>query len=199
MRAVRMGQYYKGEGLAGSEDPALQGKRSDEHTNVASGSSDLDGSCVLCTPMTEPLSRRQFVTLATAGLVTMPRPGAAQTPATLTAQQIIDRIKSNLGAPWRDKTIDGIKAGDPATVVTGIVTTVAANLPVLRKAAAAGNNLVITQEPVFYSANDEPGNRAGDSVLLAKKKLIDDKHLVVFRLSDHWTARQPNAIVTALA
>jgi len=148
--------------------------------------------------MTEELSRRRFVTLAAVGLLPLvPHEAAAQ--QSITAQQLIERIKSNLGVPWRDKTIDGVKAGDPATVVTGIVTTVAANLPVLQKAAAAGNNLVITQEPVFYSANDEPGNRAADVVLLAKKRLIDEKHLVVFRLSDHWTARQPNAIVAALA
>jgi hypothetical protein len=33
---------------------------------------------------------------------------------------VIDRIRAKVGVPWRDTTIDGFKAGDPATVVTGV-------------------------------------------------------------------------------
>ena len=117
----------------------------------------------------------------------------------LTAQRVVDRIRANVGAPWRDTTIDGFKAGDPATVVTGVATTVMATLDVLRRAAAAGQNLVITQEPTFYSANDDPGNRAADPVYLSKKAFLDQHRLVVWRFSDHWNARRPNEAATALA
>jgi len=119
--------------------------------------------------------------------------------STLTAQQVVDRIRANVGVPWGDTTTDGFKAGDPATVVTGVATTVMATLDVLRRAAAAEQNLVITQEPTFYSANDEPGNRAVDPVYLAKKAFIDQQRLVVWRFSDHWNARQPSEAATALA
>src|SRR5258708_32093403 len=111
----------------------------------------------------------------------------------LTAQKVIDRIRASAGVPWTDKTVDGFKAGDPATVVTGVATTVMATLDVLRRAAAAPQNLVITQEPTFYSANDDPCNRAADPVYLAKKAFIDEQRLVVSRFSDHWDALQPNA------
>jgi putative NIF3 family GTP cyclohydrolase 1 type 2 len=117
----------------------------------------------------------------------------------LSAQRVIDRIRANVGVPWRDTTVDGFKAGDPATVVTGVATTVMATLDVLRRAVAARQNLVITQEPTFYSTNDEPGNRAADPVYLAKKAFIDEQRLVVWRFSDHWNARQPNESVSALA
>ena len=50
----------------------------------------------------------------------------------LTAQRVVDRIKANVGVPWRDTTIDGFKAGDPATSVTGVATTVMATMDVLR-------------------------------------------------------------------
>ena len=143
------------------------------------------------------LSRREFV-LGAAGALVSARVVRAHRPD-LTAQQIVDRIKSSLGVAWNDKTIDGFKAGDPATVVTGIAATVMATLDVLRRAAAAGQNLVITQEPVFYSASDEAGNRATDSVYLAKKAFIDQQRLVVWRFSDHWNARKPNESATALA
>jgi putative NIF3 family GTP cyclohydrolase 1 type 2 len=112
---------------------------------------------------------------------------------------VIDRIRAKVGVPWRDTTVDGFKAGDPATAVTGVATTVIATLDVLRRAAAARQNLVIAQEPTFYSPNDEPGNRAADPVYLAKKAFIDEHHLVVWRFADHWNARQPNESAAALA
>src|SRR4026209_143762 len=137
--------------------------------------------------------------MSTAGmLVTAPVVRGRQRPD-LTAQLVADRIKSSIGVAWREKTIDGFKAGEPATVVTGIATTVMATLDVLRRAAAAGQNLIITQEPVFYSANDEAGNRATDPVYLAKKAVIDQQRLVVWRFSDHWNARTPSEAATALA
>jgi len=117
----------------------------------------------------------------------------------ITAQQLIERIRGAIGVPWREKTIDGFKAGDPATALTGVAVTVAARLDVLRRAAAAKCNLVITQEPVFYGPNDEPGNRAKDAVYLAKKAYIEEAKLVVWRFSDHWSARQPDPRVTAMA
>jgi hypothetical protein len=74
-----------------------------------------------------------------------------------------------------------------------------ATVDVLRRAAAAHRNFVVTQEPVFYSPTDAPGDRASDPVYLAKKTLIDNQKLVVFRFSDHWSARQPNESAKALA
>ena len=59
--------------------------------------------------------------------------------------------------------------------------------------------LVITQEPVFYSAGDEPGNRRQDPVYLAKMAFVGEQRLVVWRFSDHWIARTPNEAATALA
>lgn len=138
-------------------------------------------------------SRREFI-VCTAGVIL-----AARRPAPVTAQQIADRIRSNIGIDWRAQSVDGFKAGDPATAVTGIALTVLATTDVLRRAAAAGHNLIITQEPLYYATNDDPGNRAKDPVYLAKKAVIDDHHLVVFRFTEHWNARQPNESAKALA
>src|SRR6476661_490927 len=142
-------------------------------------------------------SRRDFI-VTTAGSLLVPRVLRAQR-GSLTAQQIADRIRSNLGIAWRPQTVDGFKAGDPGTTVTGIAVTVLATTDVLRRAAAAGQNFIITQEPLYYAANDDPGNRAKDPVYLAKKAVIDAQHLVVFRLTEHWNARQPNESAKALA
>lgn len=142
-------------------------------------------------------SRRDFIVATTAALLSG-RVARTQRPA-LSAQQVTERIRASVGIPWRAQTIDGFKAGDPSTPVTGIATAILPTIDTLRRAAAAGQNFIVTQEPTFYSANDDPGNRAKDPVYLAKKAVIDEHRLVVWRFSEHWNARQPNEAAKALA
>ncbi len=37
----------------------------------------------------------------------------------VTAQEVVDAIKTHVGVEWREKTVDTFKTGDPNTVVTG--------------------------------------------------------------------------------
>ena len=102
------------------------------------------------------ISRREFLALtagaAAAGAAFDRRvAGAGAGP---TAQEIVDRIRKNLGVDWSSNTVDTFKIGDPATVVTGVVTTSMATLDVLQKAVKSGANLVITAAPTFYSSAD---------------------------------------------
>jgi putative NIF3 family GTP cyclohydrolase 1 type 2 len=144
------------------------------------------------------MTRRAFVQAAAAPILAAPPRHAPAAQVDLTVAQFVDRVRDAVGT-WREKTVDGFKAGDPSVALKGVAVTVAARLENLRRAAAAGCNLVITQEPVFYGANDEPGNRASDAVYLAKKAYIDEAKLVVWRFSDHWSTRQPDPRVAALA
>jgi putative NIF3 family GTP cyclohydrolase 1 type 2 len=101
------------------------------------------------------ISRREFVALTTSGaaaIALQPRVGHA--PASITAQEIVDRVKKNVGVDWSSDDVDTFKIGDPSTVVTGVVTTSMATLDVLQKAVQAGANLVITAAPTFYSKAD---------------------------------------------
>lgn len=103
------------------------------------------------------ISRRDFVAMTAAGAVVTPfvRSGDVTGAAPpVTAQDIVDRIKANIGVEWRDDGVDAFKAGDPSTVVTGVVTTSMATLDVLQKAVQAGANLIITASPTFYSRAD---------------------------------------------
>jgi len=108
------------------------------------------------------ISRRDFVAITaamTAGsglertVFSRSAPGAPA-PAPLTAQEIVNRIKANIGVEWGNDDVDTFKAGDPSTVVTGVVTTSMATLDVLQRAVQAGANLVITAAPTFYSRAD---------------------------------------------
>ena len=75
---------------------------------------------------------------------------------TLTAGEIIDRIKANLGAPWREATYrDTFKFGGPDTKVTGIATTAFASLDVIQRAAKAGLNMIIPHEVTWWSDRDD--------------------------------------------
>jgi putative NIF3 family GTP cyclohydrolase 1 type 2 len=151
------------------------------------------------------LSRRDFVRLGAAGAAGTSfvlRPGAMNAAA-LTAQDLVNRIKSNLGVEWNASTIDTFKVGDPATVVRGVVTTSLATLEVMRRAVKSGANLIVTSGPTFYSRTDSPAPPAGrgrretspqsapDPVFTAKSEFIRTNNLVVWRFSEHWRRRTP--------
>jgi putative NIF3 family GTP cyclohydrolase 1 type 2 len=118
----------------------------------------------------------------------------------ITARQVIERIQKNVGVAWRSQTVDTFKAGDPDTPVTGIATTMMATYDVLVRAAAAGDNLIITHEPTFYGHTDETAalEKENDAVLAAKQAFIQAHHLVVWRFHDHWHMRKPDGIQTGM-
>ena len=141
------------------------------------------------------LSRRRFARLA--GTAALARPHLSGQQSTLTAQQAIDRIQKNTGAPWRVDTSDGIKAGDPSTPITGIVTTALATMDVLTRAAKEKANLIVTSEPTFFGQKDTA--IADDPVYSAKKDWIEKNRIVVWRFSENWRTRQPDPLLAGLA
>jgi len=154
------------------------------------------------------LSRREFVRLgAGAAAVPFVLDGAPVRAAAPTAQAIVDRIRQNVGVEWNPNTVDTFKAGDPSTVVTGIVTTSLATIDVLRRAKQSGANLIITSGPTFYSRTDSPtptGRRGApappsDPVFTAKQQFITEQRLVVWRFSDHWRVRTPDPFAQGMS
>lgn len=144
------------------------------------------------------LTRREFVALASAAVPAMAGRNSAQA-GTLTAQQIVERIKQHIGVPWRAQTSDTFKAGNENSIVTGIATTVMSTYGVLQKAAALKRNLIITHEPTFYTGNDNVSELSENPLYLRKLAFIKEHNLVVWRFHDHWHARRPEPMGTALA
>jgi putative NIF3 family GTP cyclohydrolase 1 type 2 len=144
-------------------------------------------------------TRRQFLG---SGAGFLAATAALAQKAEITAKQIVERIQKNVGVPWRESTVDTFKAGNPDTPVTGIATTMVATLDLLRRAAAAGRNLIVVHEPTFYSgAADEahaPGNQ-DDPVFQLKRSFIEKNDLVVWRFHDHWHAQKPDGIIRGMA
>src|SRR5882724_10356027 len=99
-----------------------------------------------------------------------------------TAQEVIAAIQEHVGVPCKTETIDTFKAGNPETRVTGNAGTMTATLDVLQRAAAKGDNLVITHEPKYYIHLDRPeGMEESDAVWKEKREFIEKKGLVVWR------------------
>src|SRR5688572_4755494 len=157
------------------------------------------------------LSRREFVRLTAAGAAASPfvLDRTRIEAATITAQEIVDRIKMNVGVAWQATSVDTFKAGDPSTPITGVVTTSLATIDVMRRAVKAGANMVITSGPTFYSRGDSPTPAAGrgrgaatpppaDPVFAAKNEFIKANKLVVWRFSDHWKSRTPDPFAQGL-
>lgn len=167
----------------------------------------------------DQLSRREFAALVATGVVAgrIAHPlafGQGASSASLTAADIIGRIRKNIGAEWKGDSVDSIKAGDASTRVTGVVTTSLASMAVLQQTVKAGANFVVTFEPTFFSradASTPPAGRGGgrggrgaagpppappppDPIFTAKNDFIARNNLVVFRLSDHWRARTPDPL-----
>ena len=123
----------------------------------------------------------------------------AQTPKpALTASEVMQPVIAATGATPPANTVDTLKAGDPSTVVTGIVTTFMDTYPVLEKAVAAGKNLIITHEPTFYNHPDDPAPFAADPVEQQKLAYIREHHIVVWRFHDTWHLRQPDGILAGM-
>jgi hypothetical protein len=122
----------------------------------------------------------------------------AQTAGTLTADRVIDRIRQNVGVPWREQTVDKIVLGDGATPVKGVATTMMATFDVVKRCVAADANLVVTHETPVYMHQDDVQPLAKDSTYLAKKEYIERNHAVVFHFHDHWHSRRPDGIATGM-
>lgn len=116
----------------------------------------------------------------------------------LTASEVMQRLIAATGATPPANTVDTLKAGDPNTVVTGIVTTFMDTYPVLEKAVASGKNLIITHEPTFYNHVDDQSLHAEDPVQQQKLAYIREHHLVVWRFHDTWHLRNPDGILAGM-
>jgi putative NIF3 family GTP cyclohydrolase 1 type 2 len=112
-------------------------------------------------------------------------------PQTLTAGQVIDRIKANVGIPWRTQTVDNIIAGTADTTVKGIATTMMATLDVVKRAAAAGKNMVITHESTFFSHQDRVDQFQQDATYKYKLDFLNKNNMVVFHFHDHLHGLKP--------
>jgi len=120
----------------------------------------------------------------------------------MTAQEIVATIQqkvASLGISWRTPSRDVFKAGSPDTEVKGIATTGMATFDLLKRAAAAGRNFVITHEPTFWNDQDRTNGFESDPVYEAKQRFVRENNMIVWRFHDHAHLLQPDPLVVGSA
>lgn len=113
-------------------------------------------------------------------------------------QQVIDKIVNEIpGAPYPE-TVDVLKTGDPEWKVSGIAVTFMATYQVIEEAIRAGANLIITHEPIFYNHLDKTDWLKDDAVYQAKRDLIEENHVAIWRFHDYLHSLQPDPTIVGL-
>ena len=111
----------------------------------------------------------------------------------LTAGDVVNRIKANLGVPWRETTSrDTFKSGAAETPVTGIATTMFCSFGAVQRAVAAGLNMIVPHEDTFWNDRDDISVVKDDTVYKAKVDFMTSHHVVIFRMHDHMHAQRPD-------
>lgn len=81
----------------------------------------------------------------------------------MNAREIVELIKKNAGTPWNERSArDTFKAGNPDVTVQGIATTMMVTFDMLKRAHAAGLNMVVTHEDTFWNDRDDTQDLAGN-------------------------------------
>ncbi len=109
----------------------------------------------------------------------------------MTIQEVIDAVKAyskgeRMGKKIDDATTrDKVLYGDTNKECTGIITTCFASTKVIREAAKLGCNLIIPHEALFWNHGDHQEWLAGNRTFEAKKKLLDEYGITVWRDHDY--------------
>lgn len=120
--------------------------------------------------------------------------------STLTAGDVVARIKANLGFPWMTRTYrDTYKFGGPETVVHGIATTMFDSYSAIRRAVESGCNMMVPHEDTYWNDRDDVSIVSGDPAYKLKVDYMREHNVVVFRMHDHMHAHKPDWIYVGLA
>jgi hypothetical protein len=115
-----------------------------------------------------------------------------------TIQQVIDKIVDAIpGAPFPE-TVDTLKTGGLDWKVKGIAVTFLATYQVIEEAIKSGANLIITHEPTFYNHLDKTEWLEDDFVFQAKRRLIEENHIAIWRFHDYLHTIQPDPTIVGL-
>jgi putative NIF3 family GTP cyclohydrolase 1 type 2 len=152
----------------------------------------------------EPLdtSRRAFLltwaAVPLSGNAALQQGSSSSASRSITAGVVIDRIKANVGIPWRQQTVDNLIVGTAQTPVEGVATTMMATIDVCKRAHAAGKNMIITHESTFFSHQDTIDQLQTDETYVCKRDFLNRNGIAVFHFHDHWHGRHPDGIASGM-
>ena len=114
----------------------------------------------------------------------------------MTAREVVDLIKKNAGAPWNERSYrDVFHAGNPETTVKGIATTMMVTFDMLKRAHAAGLNMVISHEDTWWNDRDDTKDLTANPLYKLKIEYILKNDMIVWRDHDHMHTMRPDFTV----
>src|SRR3984957_19434341 len=114
----------------------------------------------------------------------------------MTAREIVDSIKQNAGAPWKERSYhDPFKVGNPDTPVQGIATTMMVTFGMLKRAHQAGLNMVISHEDTYWNDRDDIKDLTANALYRMKTDYILKNDMIVWRMHDHMHSMHPDYTV----
>ena len=105
------------------------------------------------------------------------------------AIELIEALKK--GGHAEAKTCDTVKSGDPEKELKKVGVTMFATVDTVKRAKEWGADMLIVHEPTYYDHFEELYDTP---VSLAKKKLINDTGMVVFRYHDYMHHRDVDQV-----
>ena len=105
--------------------------------------------------------------------------------------EIIDYLKA--GAYPIENTCDTVKHGDPHKEIHRLGVTMVPTVDVLREAQEWGADMLVVHEPLYYDHMDVVSNTPSP-VVAAKKALVEQSDMVIFRYHDHMHRRPVDMI-----
>ena len=114
----------------------------------------------------------------------------------MTIQEVIQGMirKTGVTPLPPEKTCDQLMAGSLSQEVKRIGSTFMATVDVIRKAADLGVNLIITHEPTWFTGRDDTEWLRDDPIYIAKKNLIEETGVAIWRFHDHMHMDQDDGI-----
>jgi len=114
----------------------------------------------------------------------------------MTAREVVELIKKNSDAPFNERSYrDTFKAGNPDTTVKGIAVTMMTTFGMLKRAHAAGLNMVVTHEDTFWNDRDDTKDLTENPLYKLKTDFIAKNDMVVWRDHDNMHAMKPDYTV----
>ena len=95
------------------------------------------------------------------------------------------------GGKANEKTCDVIKAGDPNKELKRVAVTMFATVDTVRNAQKWGADMLIVHEPTYYDHFEEIDNLP---VVVAKRKLIEESGITIYRYHDYMHHRDVDQI-----
>jgi putative NIF3 family GTP cyclohydrolase 1 type 2 len=134
----------------------------------------------------------------------------ANMATSLTANGVVEKIRTQASSAWMGGTSEGFQCGDPNAKVTGIAIAWTPTIEGLQKAISLRHNLMISMEPPFWRESGTVRTEVSmgtpsikvleaSPVYQYKQKLIGEHGLILWRFNENYRALPSNPRLNALA